>query len=242
MIQLHDVSKSLGGRAVLDGLSFQVEKGSTFVLMGPSGAGKSVTLKHIIGLMRPDSGQVLVDGIEVASLDNRGLRSLRRRMGYLFQSGALINWLDVHDNIALPLQETTNLSPEEIEEKVGLVLEVVRLGDAARKLPDEISGGMRKRVGLARALVTDPEIILYDEPNAGLDPEMSASVNHAIRRLQRELGVTSVVVTHKIGCASTVGDTVAIFDGGSILLQGTMDEILTSEHPRVREFLGDRMD
>ncbi len=238
MIELHDVHKAFGEQQVLAGVSFAVPTGGALVIMGPSGSGKSVLLKHIIGLLRPDRGEVRVDGRSVPELDARELRELRREMGYLFQHGALINWLNVFDNVALPLRETTEQGEAEIEERVRRVLALVHMEDAAHKMPGEISGGMQKRVGLARALVTEPRYILYDEPEAGLDPEMSANISRAIDEVNERLGITSVTITHSIPCAQVVGDRLAIFDQGRILVEGEVEEVLTSDLPRVRQFLG----
>ncbi len=238
MIELRDVRKSFGAQTVLDGLSLQVPQGTSLVLMGPSGSGKSVILKHVIGLLRPDAGEVLVMGRAVPALDRRELQELRRDMGYLFQHSALINWLDVFDNVALPLREARDLTEEDIRARVMRVLRLVLLEGQELKHPDQLSGGMQKRVGLARALVTEPKIILYDEPEAGLDPEMSASVSALIRRLQEELGMTSLAVTHSLACARVIGDALALFEKGKILVSGTPAAVLASGHPRVREFLG----
>lgn len=235
-VRLTDVHKAFGKQKVLIGLNFEVQPGESLVIMGPSGSGKSVILKHIIGLLNPDSGSIEVAGQEVPRLDAKGLRKLRREMGYLFQHAALINWLSVFDNIALPLRETTNMREEDIHHKVMHVLELVQLADARHKLPGEISGGMQKRVGLARALVTDPQIILYDEPEAGLDPEMSANVAAMMIQLREELNMTSITVTHSWTCASLVADRVAFFEKGSFVIDAPPDEVLASDHPRVREF------
>lgn len=236
MIRVQDVHKAFGPQQVLKGLSFDVAKGESLVIMGPSGSGKSVILKHLIGLLRPDSGLIEVAGREVPRLRPAGLAELRRDMGYLFQHAALINWLSVYDNIALPLRETTSKSETEIEAKVTSVLELVQLLDAHHKLPSQISGGMQKRVGLARALVTDPGIILYDEPEAGLDPEMSASVSEMMVRLRHELGMTSITVTHSWPCAEAVGDRVAFFEHGQLVIDAPPAEVLSSTIPRVQEF------
>ncbi len=241
-IVLEDVHKAFGTRKVLQGLSFSVHEGETYVIMGGSGSGKSVTLKHIIGLLRPDRGSVKVEGKEVPALNREGLMALRRRMGYLFQSGALINWLTVYENIALPLRENTKLTETEIDERVHEVARLVELEHALDQYPATISGGMKKRAGLARTLVTDPKIVLYDEPNAGLDPIMSETINRLILDVQEKLGVTSVVVTHKRGCAYTVGDRIAIFDQGRIVAEGPPGEMRTMDHPLVRRFLGGVLD
>lgn len=237
MIELRDVHKRFNGKPVLAGVTFTVSRGKALAIMGPSGSGKSVMLKHIIGLLRPDAGDVHVEGRSVPALDAHELRALRRNMGYLFQHGALINWLTVFDNVALPLRETTRMDETAVREKVEAVLELMQLPEAAGKFPGEISGGMMKRVGLARALVTEPSIILYDEPEAGLDPEMSASVTRVIRRLQKELDMTSIIVTHSLKCATGAADEIALFDGGRIVVQGPPDDVLNSSLPRVREFL-----
>lgn len=237
-IELRDVHKSFGTQKVLEGLSFRVEEGRSLVLMGPSGSGKSVILKHVIGLLKPDRGTVEVMGREVPLLPREELRELRRDMGYLFQHSALLNWMNVYDNVALPLREGRVCPEAEIRDRVQKVLALVLLEGAEAKLPEQLSGGMQKRVGLARALITEPKIILYDEPEAGLDPEMSASISDMIRSLQRRLGTTSVTVTHSLSCARVIGDELAVFEKGRILASGPPDEVLASGVPRVREFLG----
>ncbi|MHC4824429.1 MAG: ABC transporter ATP-binding protein [Planctomycetota bacterium] len=242
MIEFQGIFKAFGTQEVLRGVDFTVEEGKSLVIMGPSGSGKSVILKHLIGLLRADRGSVRIMGKDVAALDRQGLQQLRRDMGYLFQHSALINWLSVFDNIALPLRETTSMNAKEIKQRVHHVLELVHLKDADLKLPSEISGGMQKRVGLARALVTEPSIILYDEPEAGLDPEMSTSVSRMMRRLKEEHGMTSVTVTHSVNCALTVADTLAVFEHGRFLISGPPTEVLNSDHKRVREFLGAPID
>lgn len=238
MIELRDVKKKLGTRQILDGLSFAVPAGMNYVLMGPSGTGKSVTLKHIIGILAPDSGSVQVDGQEVATMDRAQLMALRRRMGYLFQNGALINWLSVAHNVALPLQEHSRLAKSEVHDRVHEVLRMVGLDHAADQFPASISGGMKLRAGLARALVTQPEYVLYDEPNAGLDPIISKQIHELIAEVRDRLGVTGLVVTHSRACATQCGDRIGILEKGRIALEGTVDEIVRSEHPLARAFLG----
>jgi phospholipid/cholesterol/gamma-HCH transport system ATP-binding protein len=238
LIRFEDVWKTLDGRAVLRGLDFEVRRGEIFVLMGPSGTGKSVTLKHIIGLHRPDRGRVLVDGRDVAHLDARGLTALRRSIGYLFQEGALLAGLTVGENVALPLRELTDLPDAEIRARVRRTLALVKLEDAYDRTPAVLSGGMRKRVALARALISDPRIVLYDEPNSGLDPRTSLEVNRLIVRVRDTLGVTSVVVTHRLDCAVTVGDEIAILEAGRFLAKGTPAEFRQPKDPTVRTFLG----
>jgi phospholipid/cholesterol/gamma-HCH transport system ATP-binding protein len=238
ILRFQDVHKSFGAQTVLDGLSFDVERGRTLAIMGASGTGKSVVLRHAIGLLRPDSGSVEVDGQDVPSLTGEELAKLRRRMGFLFQEGALINWLSVGENVALPLRENTTLSDAEIRDKVREQLERVHIPEAWEKMPSQISGGMRKRVGLARALVTDPQIILYDEPNAGLDPEISASINELIRELTENLHVTSLVVEHRVGCIRTVADEVLFLEHGKALVRLPTDEFFAGHNPRIVQFLG----
>lgn len=238
IIRFRDVHKAFGAQKVLRGLSFDVARGKTLAIMGPSGTGKSVVLRHVIGLLKPDSGSVEVEGREVSTLKRRELSELRKRMGFLFQEGALINWLSVGDNIALPLRENTDLKEAEIKSRVQHKLELVRIPDAWNKMPSQISGGMKKRVGLARALITDPEIVLYDEPNAGLDPEISRSINDLIRDVQRELHVTSIVVEHRVPCIRTVADEVLFLEGGRALVQLPPDQFFHSREPRIVQFLG----
>ena len=238
IIRFRDVHKAFGAQKVLRGLSFDVARGKTLAIMGPSGTGKSVVLRHVIGLLKPDSGSVEVEGREVSTLKRRELSELRKRMGFLFQEGALINWLSVGDNIALPLRENTDLKEAEIKSRVQHKLELVRIPDAWNKMPSQISGGMKKRVGLARALITDPEIVLYDEPNAGLDPEISRSINDLIRDVQRELHVTSIVVEHRVPCIRTVADEVLFLEGGRALVQLPPDQFFHSQEPRIVQFLG----
>jgi phospholipid/cholesterol/gamma-HCH transport system ATP-binding protein len=242
IIQFRDVDKAFGRKVVLAGMTFEVRPGECFAIMGPSGCGKSVTLRHVIGLMRADRGQVLVDGHEMSAISRDDLRGLRSRMGYVFQEAALLNWLSAGENVALPLRETTDTSESEIRERVLEKLELVHVPDVYDKMPAELSGGMKKRVGLARCLVTEPQIILYDEPTAGLDPEIAASINHTMRELSERLEVTALVVTHHIGCVKTVADRVGLLDGGRLHYVSTPDEFLASQESRLVRFLGDRLD
>jgi phospholipid/cholesterol/gamma-HCH transport system ATP-binding protein len=242
MIELTDVGKTLGGRKVLDGLTLTVPRGQTFVLMGRSGTGKSVTLKHVIGILKPDCGSVRVDGTEVPELDRHGLMELRRRMGYLFQSGALINWLTVAQNVALPLQEHTRMSRGEIADRVMAVLKLVGMDHAADLPPSRISGGMRLRAGIARALVGEPAYVLYDEPNAGLDPIIADQIHRLIVQVRDQLGVTGLVVTHSRACAKMVGDRIGLLENGRLAAEGTTAEMFASSDPLVRSFLGEDND
>lgn len=242
VVRLVDVKKSFGAQRVLDGLSFEVARGGCLAIMGPSGTGKSVVLKHIIGLLKADSGRVEVEGRDIGTLAKKDLAQLRKRMGYLFQEGALINWLSIGENVALPLREHGGLSDAEIRKRVEDKLALVRVEGAWDKMPSQISGGMKKRVGLARALITEPEIVLYDEPNAGLDPEISQSINELIRELQEKLAVTSIVVEHRVRCIRTVADEVLFLEKGRALAQLPPAEFFASDVPRIVQFLGENPD
>ncbi len=242
VIRFEGVVKRFGQRTVLDGLDLVVRRGETLVVMGPSGTGKSVMLRHAIGLLRPDEGRVEVAGNDLATIEKEELSALRRRMGYLFQEGALINWMNVGDNLALPLRENTDFPEDEIRSRVLEKLALVHLEDVWEKMPSEISGGMRKRVGLARALITDPEIVLYDEPNSGLDPEISMAINLLIRELAETLDITSIVVTHLVSCVRVVADRVTMLENGRKIVDTTPEDFLAAEHPRVKSFLGNSAD
>jgi phospholipid/cholesterol/gamma-HCH transport system ATP-binding protein len=242
IIRYEDVHKAFGPKVVLAGFNLEVYRGEAFAIMGPSGTGKSVALRHVIGLLKPDSGVISVDGRNMATIAREELRELRSRMGYVFQEAALLNWLTAGENVALPLRETTRMPDAEIREKVNAKLALVQVPDVYNKMPNELSGGMRKRVGLARALVTDPEIILYDEPTAGLDPEISSSINHLMRDLAQQLHVTSLIVTHHIGCVRTTADRVGLLDGGKLNFVSSPQEFIGSAEPRLVRFLGDKLD
>jgi len=192
--------------------------------------------------LKPDKGRVVVEEHDMSAISRGDLRELRARMGYVFQEAALLNSLSAGENVALPLRETTNLSEREIRERVDAKLALVKVPDVYTKMPSELSGGMKKRVGLARALITDPEIVLYDEPTAGLDPEISASINRLMRELAETLHVTSVIVTHHIGTVRTVADRVGLLDGGKLNFVSGPDEFLNSTEPRLVRFLGDKLD
>ena len=222
VIEFRNVVKRFGEAAVLDGLTFDVEKGEILAVVGPSGTGKSVTLKHIVGLLEPDAGEVTV---------------ATDRIGYLFQSGALLAWKTVWENVALPLVETTRLKAGEIDRRVAAALAAVGLADDAAKYPAEISGGMQKRAGLARAIVCEAEVILYDEPTSGLDPVTSAQITRLIRDVNRTRGVTSVVVTHDLGSAFRIASRILLVKDGRAIVCLTPDEFRRSENPEARAFL-----
>ena len=237
MIELVNVYKRLGGRSILNGLSVSIERGQTLAIVGPSGTGKSVTLNHIIGLMLPDRGSINVMGRDVAKLSYREMQEYRSKVGMLFQSGALLGWMTVYDNVALPLRECFHLPEEKIRQKVGEILEFLNLTDSAGKFPNEISGGMQKRAGLARAVVCDPEIMLYDEPTSGLDPVMSRKIDELIVSLQKHFSMTSVVVTHDLCSAFGIADRIAMLFGGRVVEYGTPEQFKASRNELVREFI-----
>ena len=227
MIEVRDLHKSFGDNHVLNGIDLSVERGTTFVVLGGSGSGKTVLMKHVIGLLKPDSGTVLVDGIEIPKLEGRALTEARRMFGMVFQGAVLFDSMTVYDNVAFPLRE-----------RVVAKLKVVDLDkDVLGKFPAELSGGMRKRVALARAVVHDPKVILYDEPTTGLDPITTAYVDEMIMTAKQRLGVTSMVISHDIASAFKVADKLAVLYDGHIAAQGTPEEVRRSEHPFVQRYL-----
>ena len=236
-VELCELTKSLGGRPVLDGVSLAVLKGETMCVIGGSGAGKSVTLKHIVGLMKPDRGCVKVDGIDVTHARNGELETARRKIGFCFQGSALLNSMTVYENVALPLREHERPPEAEVKRRVEEKLALVGLDDAGQKFPAEISGGMKKRAGLARAIIRNPEIILYDEPTAGLDPVMASTINDLILDMQKKLGVTSILVTHDMSSAFRVSNRIAMLLKGRIVKVGTPAEFKKSDDPIVKQFI-----
>jgi phospholipid/cholesterol/gamma-HCH transport system ATP-binding protein len=237
MIRIEGLKKHLGGRAVLDGVDLQIENGESIVIMGPSGTGKSVLLKHIIGLMKPDGGTIHVDDQEVTSFREGELDEVRKQCGMLFQGAALFDSMTVGDNVGLALREHMKLPEKEIKRRVQERLEWVGLEGVEDKKPSDLSGGMRKRVGLARAIVMDPKYILYDEPTTGLDPIMADVIDRLIRSLQRRLGVTTIAVTHDIASAYKVADRIAMLYGGKVVYTGSAEETRTTNNPIVRQFI-----
>ena len=239
MIELRHVSKRFIENVVLDDVSLTVNNGETLALLGPSGVGKSVLLKHIIGLIRPDKGDVLVDGLSVPKLKRRELSQLRTRIGYVFQNGALFDSMDVFDNIRLGITNEENYRDDDFAKaRVAECLRLVNLQPEVQlKMPAELSGGMRKRVGIARAIAGKPTYLLYDEPTSGLDPVNSDVIDGLIERLQHELGVTSVVVTHDVRGAFRVADRIALLWQAKIRAVGTADQILASRDEAVQQFL-----
>ncbi len=237
IIELRQVCKSFGNFTVLDELDLALEKDKVNTIIGRSGGGKSVLIKHIIGLLKPDRGQVLIQGEDTVPLSEREMAGFRRKFGMLFQEGALFDSLTVEANVAFPLREHTRKSLKEIQEVVDFKLASVGLSGMGKKLPSELSGGMRKRVGLARALVLDPEIVLFDEPTSGLDPIMSANINDLIVQTRKDFNATCVVISHDIDATMKIADQIYMLYNGKIIASGTPDEIRDSEDPIVRQFI-----
>lgn len=237
MIEVRDLHKRLGTQHVLRGLNLAVKRGETCVVLGRSGCGKSVLLKHLIGLFRPTNGHVLVDGEEISQLPERKLLEVRRKVGMLFQSAALFDSMTVEQNIAFPLREQGIKDPKTLDERITEALDMVDLLGAEKKLPESLSGGMRKRVGLARTIVGRPHCILYDEPTTGLDPITTDSINHLIRRLQRRLRVTSVVVTHDMKTAFHCADSIVFLHEGQVYFAGSVEQLRSSVDPIITDFI-----
>ena len=240
MIKLVDVYKSFGEKKVLQGFTLDVAEGETVVIIGYSGSGKSVAIKHIVGLLQPDAGTVFVDGKEVPALSRRELYMLRAKIGYVFQFAALFDSLTIGDNVAMGLRKQGELSEREISERVAKALELVDLPNVQNHFPAELSGGMRKRVGIARAIALRPKYILYDEPTTGLDPVTSAVIDELMLRMQRQLGVTAVVITHDMRSAYRVGTRIAMLYEGKVRQVGTVEEIKNTNDPVVRQFIEGR--
>ncbi|MFC1497140.1 ABC transporter ATP-binding protein [Verrucomicrobiota bacterium] len=237
MIRFENIKKVLGGRAILDDVSLEIKKGETFVVVGPSGVGKSVTLKHMVRFFTPDSGKVYVGDDIISEASGHQLEKIRERFGYLFQGGALLAWLTVVENVALPLQEKTDMGDEEIMAKAWKMLKLVGLENDGNKHPGEISGGMQKRAGLARAIIRDPEIVLYDEPTSGLDPVTARTIDALIERMRVELDVTSVVVTHDMHSALSIGTRIAMIHGGKFIEISSPEEFINSKRSEIQGFL-----
>jgi phospholipid/cholesterol/gamma-HCH transport system ATP-binding protein len=237
MIRFDGVSKSFDGQKVLDNVSFDVARGKAFCILGRSGAGKSVTLRQMIGLMRPDAGKIFVLGEDVLELDANGLTRVRKQVGFLFQYSALFDSISVGENVAFPLRRHTRLSEQQIQSKVGELLDQVGLEPHRHKMPSEVSGGMRKRAGLARALALDPSILLVDEPSSGLDPVTSYEIDELLLRLKQIRGATLVIVTHNIPSARLVGDTLAFLHEGRILESGSPAQLENSRQELVQRFM-----
>jgi phospholipid/cholesterol/gamma-HCH transport system ATP-binding protein len=240
LFEVRGLTRRYGDRTVLDDLDFDILRGECFVILGRSGTGKSVTLRQLNGLEKPDAGSVVFDGTDLTKLEERELYPFRRRIAMLFQSGALFDSMNVFDNVAFPLREHTDLDDAKIAETVRHKLALVHLKEVERKMPSDLSGGMKKRVALARSLALDPEVMLFDEPTTGLDPITSATIGKLIQSIQKELGVTAVVVTHDIPLARRVGDRLALLAGGHFCFLGNWQEADGSQDPQVADFLAGR--
>jgi len=237
MIELINLCKSFESHLVLDNLNLNIKKGETMVIIGRSGCGKSVMLKHIIGIMKPDAGQVFIDGVDMTRLDEKELNDFRMKFGMLFQGSALFDSLSVGENVGFALYEHTNLSNSQIEKRIKECLAHVGLSGIERLKPAELSGGMRKRVGLARAIAVNPEIIMYDEPTTGVDPIMGDAVNELIIELHDKLSITSIAVTHDMVSAYKIASRIAMLYEGKIIEVGTPDEIKDTKNPIVKQFI-----
>ena len=242
MIRLINVHKSFGKQKVLDGLNLEIEDGKTTVIIGKSGGGKSVLPKHIIGLLKPDSGKVLIDDVDIAKLNDKELNEVRKKFGMLFQDAALFDSMNVGENVAFPLREHTKKKEDEIEEIVRERLKTVGLSGVENKMPSELSGGMRKRVGLARAVAMLPQIVLFDEPTTGLDPIMTEAINELIINTQKNFNLTCIVISHDIQSIFEVGHKIAMLYEGKIIEYGTPEEIRKSDNPVLTQFLSGSLD
>lgn len=237
MIRVQGLVKNIGPQEILRGVDLDVPHGETLAIIGRSGGGKSVLLKHLIGLMKPDAGRIWIEGQNIIGMNERSLASIRQKVGILFQGAALFDSMTVAENIAFPLREAGERNPKVLRTKVSEMLEVMELSGEEEKMPVNLSGGMKKRVGLARSIIRQPSCILYDEPTSGLDPVVSDSINRLIRRLQRRFGVTSIVVTHDMKNAFAVADQVAYLHEGRIYFHGTPEELRQSTDKLIQDFL-----
>ena len=237
MIEIRNLYKALSGKQILNGMNLTVRRGETKVIIGRSGVGKSVLLKNIVGLVRPDAGSIKVNGVEVTNLEEREYNKIRMEIGLVFQGGALFDSMSVGENVAFVLNEFMDLDKKTIDDRVEDALALVGLKDVQGLMPSELSGGMRKRVSLARVLCMEPQIILYDEPTSEVDPITAAAINNLIIEMRDKLKVTSIVVTHDMTMAYKVADSIAMFYHGQVIADGTVDEIRNSKHPVVHQFI-----
>ena len=242
MIAVRALAKKIGQQEILRGVDLEVRTGETLAIIGRSGGGKSVLLKHLVGLMQPDAGEIWIQGQNITGMNERHLRAIRQKVGILFQGGALFDSMTVANNIAFPLREAGERDPKILHSKVAEMLEVMEMEGEEEKMPESLSGGMKKRVGLARAIVRRPSCVLYDEPTSGLDPVVADSINRLIRRLQQRFGMTSVVVTHDMKSAFDVADRIAYLHEGRMYFHGTPDELQRSSDLLIQDFLLGRSD
>lgn len=236
MVEIYNLKKAFNNNIVLDDVSLKVDKGENLVVFGRSGTGKSVLLKCMVRLMEPDSGKIIIDDKDVLSLDLKELNNLRKQIGFLFQSAALYDSMSVRQNLEFPLIRHFNFTPEEREQKIIKVLEKVSLLEAIDKMPSELSGGMKKRIGLARSIITEPKLMLYDEPTTGLDPITSKEISYLILELQKSLNMTSVVVTHDLLCAEIIADRAIVLNNGRVQYEGSIPELTSSNDPFLKNF------
>ena len=241
MVEIKDLHKSFNGNVVLEGVSFKVEEAENMVVFGRSGTGKSVLLKCMIRLMDSDSGDVFIQGKDVFKLDLKELNELRKDIGFLFQGSALYDSMSVRENLEFPLKRNFSLDQKEIDKRIHFVLESVNLLEAVDKMPSELSGGMRKRIGLARSIITKPKLMLYDEPTTGLDPITSKGISVLINDLQHALSMTSIVVTHDLLCAKIIADRAIVLDDGKIVKEGSIKELVNAEEPLLKNFFSDKI-
>ena len=241
MVKINDLYKSFDDLVVLDGVSLNVEMGQNMVVFGRSGTGKSVLLKCLMRLMIPDSGEIFIKDKNVLNLNLKELNDLRKNIGFLFQGSALYDSMSVRENLKFPLIRNFNLEQDEINDRIHRVLEAVDLSEAIDKMPSELSGGMRKRIGLARSIITKPKLMLYDEPTTGLDPITSKEISTLIVDLQNAFKMTSIIVTHDVLCAKIIADCAIVLDGGHIVHEGTIKELLTAEDPFLKNFFSDEV-
>ncbi len=241
MVEIKDLYKSFDDLLVLNGVSLNVQSGQNMLVFGRSGTGKSVLLKCLIRLMEPESGEISIDGKDVMALDNNELNELRKNIGFLFQGAALYDSMSVRENLEFPLVRNFNYSQSEIDERVTNVLDAVDLREAIDKAPSELSGGMKKRVGLARSIITEPKLMLYDEPTTGLDPITAKEISSLILDLQHAFKMTSIVVTHDLLCAKIIADYAIVLKKGHVVHEGTIEELLSSEDPFLKNFFSDEV-
>ena len=237
MIRIENLYKKFGKLEVLKGVNLTINKGETTAIIGRSGSGKTVLIKHVVGLLKPDKGHIFINGIDITEADEKLLKKIRRKFGFLFQESALFDSLTVEENVAFPLREHLKLSEKKLKEIVKQKLELVGLSEFGNKMPNELSGGMKKRVGLARAIALEPEILIYDEPTTGLDPITTASIYELILNMEKRLGVTSIIVTHDVPNIFAIADKIAVLNLGKIIACDTPEKIVKMDLPELQEFI-----